>query len=727
MVDQRQTLFQRHATFLAIFVLAITFRLLALLLFRPGGFIADASDYDFYYLWGQQIPQGYETFVNLWTAYPPLFPALMLPIFEWSSRIPPWVEPRLFFHLLFGLFLLLFESGNLIFIYRLARKIGYPALGNLPTTVASPAATTAALLHPALFYALLFTPVYTLLGWFEAMPLFFMLWGLDLLLQKERGGWIGSALMAALGFLTKLTPALLVPIAVRWLGSRLSWSAAKTEWFNPRSAGNLLRPTIYALLFGAIILGGGYWLVGGHTELALSSFTINNLRPPWESIWALLIGNYDWGRVPIDMRNLVALDAPPASAQLPWGWITLAFLLVYLWLYTRRYDWLNPRTPVVFAAISVIWLFLYSKGWSPQFLVWILAFVVLLLPTWQGLGVTLGLTLLNIIESPIFFTMLGNERWILTGVILLRTALLVTLAITLCAQIWPTPRPQLQRFARGMTVLLLLATVVGIIGGLPRAARAYADQRLADHPCQAAILYLQEEAVWPESRIVSDQIDIWRDLYPWLRQEYQLQVIDGYDAHDRPWAEMITERLDQAVGNEPFWWVTYLDQPSQAADYFAQPRVHLLEDGQWGACRVARLMRTATTPLAVAQTDGGPIQLAGLTLDSAKVGEDLHLVLYWQAESAVVESYTVFVHLLDSRGQLVAQQDNLPVTGLAPTNTWQPGSLVRDPYRLTMPPTVAPGSYQLQIGLYTMAGRVPLIAADGVSMDSLRYQVEIHD
>ncbi|MCB0085814.1 MAG: hypothetical protein KDE47_32965, partial [Caldilineaceae bacterium] len=105
---------QRHAAFCAIFVLAVSFRLLALLLFRPGGFIADASDYDFYYVWGQQIPQGYETFVNLWTAYPPLFPAVMLPIFEWSSRIPPWSDPRLFFHLLFGMLLLLFESGNLI-------------------------------------------------------------------------------------------------------------------------------------------------------------------------------------------------------------------------------------------------------------------------------------------------------------------------------------------------------------------------------------------------------------------------------------------------------------------------------------------------------------------------------------------------------------------------------------------------------------------------------------
>ncbi len=726
MVAKLHSIFQRHTTFLAIFVLAMVFRLLALLLFRPGGFIADASDYDFYYLWGQQIPQGYQTFINLWTAYPPLFPALMLPIFEWSSRIPPWIEPRLFFHLLFGLFLLFFESGNLILIYRLAIKLGHPALAHSPLTIDhSPFTISPSLLHPALFYALLFTPVYTLLGWFEAMPLFFMLWGLDLLLSKRPLGWLGSAVMAALGFLTKLTPALLVPIAVRWLGSRLSWQALKSEWFNPRSAGNLLRPTLYVLLFTAIVFGGGYWLVGGHTELALSSFTINSLRPPWESIWALLVDNYDWGRVPLDMRNLVALETPPATAQLPWGWITLAFMLLYLWLYSRRYDWSNPRTPVVFAAISVIWLFLYSKGWSPQFLVWILAFVVLLLPTWQGITLSIGLSLLNVIESPIFFTMLGNERWILTGVVFLRTALLVALAVELACQIWPMPHRQIQRVTAAATALLLVATFVGIAAGLPRAASAYADQRLADHPCQMAIAYLQEQADWPETRILSDQIDIWRDLYPWLRQEYQIEIIDGYDAHDRPWAEMIAERLDSAVGNEPFWWVTYTDQPSHAERYFALPAVHIIEEQQLGACRVVQVMRTPAEPLAVAQVDGGPIELTGLALDSAKVGGELHLVLYWQTAAPVAESYTVFVHLLDAAGQLVAQQDNLPVTGLAPTDTWQPEALIRDPYRLIIPETVLPGAYQVQVGLYTEDGRVPIITAGVTQTDFLSHKVDI--
>ncbi|MEZ4729755.1 MAG: hypothetical protein R3E79_21705 [Caldilineaceae bacterium] len=193
--------YQRHTAFFTIFFLFVVFRFFAVLLFRPGGFIADASDYDFYYEWGLQLPRGYRTFVDLWTAYPPLFPALMLPIFEWSSRIPPWIEPRLFFHLLFGLELLLFESANLILIYRLACKLGHPSLGTSSewrvasgelrnTQHATRITHHVSPNHPVILYALLFLPVYTMLGWFEAMPLFLCCWGWTVAEQPIVGmGW----------------------------------------------------------------------------------------------------------------------------------------------------------------------------------------------------------------------------------------------------------------------------------------------------------------------------------------------------------------------------------------------------------------------------------------------------------------------------------------------------------------------------------------------------------
>ncbi|MCB9123595.1 MAG: hypothetical protein H6643_03635 [Caldilineaceae bacterium] len=82
--------YRQHYWFLVVLVLFASFRFFAILLFRPGGFIADNSDYEFYYAWGFTLPMGYTTFVDLWTAYPPLFPALMLPVFE-CRRIPPGI------------------------------------------------------------------------------------------------------------------------------------------------------------------------------------------------------------------------------------------------------------------------------------------------------------------------------------------------------------------------------------------------------------------------------------------------------------------------------------------------------------------------------------------------------------------------------------------------------------------------------------------------------------
>ena len=727
--------YQHHSAFFTIFVLFAAFRLLAIFLFRPGGFIADASDYDFYYEWGLQLPRGYRTFVDLWTAYPPLFPALMLPIFEWSSRIPPWVEPRLFFHLLFGLQLLLFECANLILIYRLAIKLGHPTLGTNQELRAQWAPAnyesriTLSPNHPVILYALLFVPVYTMLGWFEAMPLFFMLLGLDLLLSSRRWGWAGSAVAAALGFLTKLTPALLVPIAIRWLGSKLSWRAARAEWFHQPSPGNLLRPVLYTVLFLGVVIGLGYPLAQGNTELALSSFTINSIRPPWQSVWALIDGYYDYGLVPLNMRNLAGLETTQWASVLPWGLITLAFGLLYLWLYTRNYDWSQPKTPVAFAAISVIWLFLYSKGWSPQFLVWIAAFVVLLLPTLRGVLIITLLTFLNLIESPIFFVMLRQEEWILVGTVILRTLLLLALALELLGQIWPGEQRQRQlRFVGATsTALLMMLTVVGVVAALPRAAQAYADRRLAEHPCNAAITYLRDQAIWPNPTLVSDQIEIWRDFSPWLTGEYQMRVVDGYDPANPDWDAMLAARLDAYVGRREFWWVTDETLPTHGERYFSQPAVQILEQQTLGRCTVKRVIRPTDQPLAAIEVSGGAIRLRSVAVAPAKVGEAVRVVLYWEALTPVGESYTVFTHLVGPDGQMVAQQDNLPVTGLAPTNTWAVGKLIRDPYQLPLPTTSSVGEYQLLVGLYTPAGRQPVTLADNTTADHITIPVTVQE
>jgi len=63
--------------------------------------------------------------------------------------------------------------------------------------------------------------------------------------------------------------------------------------------------------------------------------------------------------------------------------------------------------------------------------------------------------------------------------------------------------------------------------------------------------------------------------------------------------------------------------------------------------------------------------------------------------------YSVFVHVIDERGQMVSQQDKVPgIRGKQPTTGWLPGEVITDPIELTMPPSLPPGRYILRLGLY---------------------------
>lgn len=721
--------YRRHGPFLLVALLFVSFRLLALVTLRTGGFVADFSDYDFYATWGQLTHMGYTTFDNLWTAYPPLFAALMLPVFELSSRIPPWIEPRFWFHLLFGLMLLVFETGNLVLVYRLGARLEREE--SRLTTAGDRSGlgfTGTPGLGAAILYALLFVPAYTMLGWFEPLPLFFMLLGLELLLLTGRWGWMGSAVAAALGFLVKLTPMVLVPIAVRRLGAKLSWRAARDEWFDRKAPGNLLRPTVYVAIFLGIVLGLGYLLVGGRMELAFSSFTINSIRPPWQSIWAVIDGYYGYGLVPLDMRNLTKLDQPLFPSRLPWGLITIAFLLLYLWLYTRDYDWNRDRTPIAFAGVSIIWLFLYSKGWSPQFLVWVLAFLVLLMPTLRGVAYAIVLSLINVVEAYVFLIMLPDEHWIMVGTVVLRTLLLIVLAAEWLGQIWAAAAPRLVR-ASAMTgwAIMGLALATALVS-VPRAAQAYEARRFAELPCSGAVDHLQDAADGTTHMILTEEIDLWRELYPWLRQRYTIRVLDSYSPVDEAPDAVVARQLDQLLSGGEAWWIERAPAVTAPAD-FQEAAIAQLDAGAFGPCQLSRLVKRSDASIAVADVAGGPIVLRAANIThpapESSGARTVTVVLYWEADEVVSESYTVFTQLFGPDGTMIAQQDNLPVNGLAPTDTWQPQTLIRDPYQLALPAGAPAGEYRLHVGLYTADGRSMITLDDGSTADHIEFPLTI--
>ena len=112
------------------------------------------------------------------------------------------------------------------------------------------------------------------------------------------------------------------------------------------------------------------------------------------------------------------------------------------------------------------------------------------------------------------------------------------------------------------------------------------------------------------------------------------------------------------------------------------------------------------------------IALLGYDLD---VGDQLRIDFYWRSLQPLTESYDIFIHILDENNQIVAQADTPPVGGLAPTNRWQPGDIVRDQHTIQRPADLPPGTYTLRLGFFLRetGQRLPAVAPD-VEADSVK-------
>jgi 4-amino-4-deoxy-L-arabinose transferase-like glycosyltransferase len=111
---------------------------------------------------------------------------------------------------------------------------------------------------------------------------------------------------------------------------------------------------------------------------------------------------------------------------------------------------------------------------------------------------------------------------------------------------------------------------------------------------------------------------------------------------------------------------------------------------------------------------GPALALADFSLSPEEPGpgEELTLTLTWRADAAPGQDMTIFVHLLDQDGNLIAQHDGPPREGLMPTLAWQAGDVIDDPHLLMLPPDSPPGQYTLRIGVYESATKERLAVID---------------
>jgi len=128
-------------------------------------------------------------------------------------------------------------------------------------------------------------------------------------------------------------------------------------------------------------------------------------------------------------------------------------------------------------------------------------------------------------------------------------------------------------------------------------------------------------------------------------------------------------------------------------------------------------------------TGGGQIHLTRSCLclelgDLHSAGEWLEVWLYWQGLAPMREDYTVFVHLTDETGRVVAQHDGWPQGGAYPFSVCDEGEVVVDEHPLALPTDLPAGSYGLRVGLYLLESGQRLLTESGADSVDLG-QVEL--
>jgi len=118
-------------------------------------------------------------------------------------------------------------------------------------------------------------------------------------------------------------------------------------------------------------------------------------------------------------------------------------------------------------------------------------------------------------------------------------------------------------------------------------------------------------------------------------------------------------------------------------------------------------------------------QIALLGYDTARAGNDIALTIYWGSFAETRADYTVFAHLLDASGRVIAQDDAEPGHRSYPTSRWRAGQVILDDYHLTIPPN-AQGVLQIEIGMYMLetGARVRVTDANGAPMENDRVLIE---
>ncbi|MGC8878159.1 MAG: ArnT family glycosyltransferase [Anaerolineae bacterium] len=281
---------------------------------------------------------------------------------------------------------------------------------------------------------------------------------------------------------------------------------------------------------------------------------------------------------------------------------------------------------------------------------------------------------------------------------------------------------QLLRERRWLWGSLGAASAIALVGSMPGMVRANDAVVWARFGREAEAIALLQQVTRPDDAVISDNLMLTfmaqRKPPPSFGDLAQVAIDSGRQTSRRLIALSEAYRVE-AVAN----WALRLPQLKEYMDWVER---HYLVRRVWDNHHVlyfARKVSVDEVPQQHTALFEGGIALVGfdarLDETSDAVSSWLRVTAFWQATQPLRRDLTVFVHLYDASGRLVASHDGRPVHGYLPTTRWPVGAIVPDRHDFPLPQDLSAGDYILATGLYDPVSGVRLaVSVDGQAVDS---------
>jgi hypothetical protein len=301
-------------------------------------------------------------FFQYWVEFPPVFPFLSAIVYRLAGG-----QQHVYLYI-FLMILTAADAGNLILFARFADR-NFSAGG--------------AGLRKLTYLMVLMVLPYTW-WYFDPLAVFCMMLGINLLLENKAGR---AGVILGIGFLVKVFPI---------IGLVVGWKRIKIPV--------LLRAGIIAILIGGIVFGA-IWIAS--PSYGRASILSQSSKGSWETVWALIDGNFQTGAMAApEERTAVTSIGHNMSlnpARIPPLLTLVIFGALGLWA-IWKVQIRTERQSIQVLCFAWGLFMLWSPGFSPQWILYMIPLMLLSLPEREGFLFTILLILICLAEWPLLLS-----------------------------------------------------------------------------------------------------------------------------------------------------------------------------------------------------------------------------------------------------------------------------------------------------------------------------------